>query len=127
MNKITFLFSSLEGAYAPNTIRSYRSDYMHYSNWCQKYQYDPLNIHENKFADYILEMGGSLTVATIISLASYQKIKQRYIVLFLIVFSFSMEVFQLYVEGRSFEFLDLGANVVGILLALLFAKKIIRH
>jgi VanZ family protein len=100
---------------------------MHYSNWCQKYQYDPLNIHENKFADYILEVGGSLTVATIISLASYPKIKQRYIVLFLIVFSLSMEVFQLSIQGRFFEFLDLGANVMGILLALLFAQKIIRH
>jgi len=65
MNKITRLINSLEGAYAPNTIRSYRSDYMHYSNWCHKYQYDPFNIHEDKFADYILQMGKSLTVATI--------------------------------------------------------------
>ena len=44
MKKITRLIDSLEGAYAPNTIRSYRSDYMHYSNWCHKYQYDPFNI-----------------------------------------------------------------------------------
>ena len=65
MKKITYLFKSLEGAYAPNTIRSYRSDYMHYSNWCQEYQYDPLNLHEEQFADYILLMGESLTVATI--------------------------------------------------------------
>ena len=65
MLTIENFFSSLEGAYAPNTIRSYRSDYMHYSNWCQKYQYKPLNIHEDQFADYILQMGESLTVATI--------------------------------------------------------------
>ena len=65
MKKITRLINSLEGAYAPNTIRSYRSDYMHYANWCHKYQYDPFNIHEDKFADYILQMGESLTVATI--------------------------------------------------------------
>jgi len=58
-------FEASKGAYAPNTIRSYRSDYMHYANWCHKYQYDPFNIHENKFADYILQMGGNLTVATI--------------------------------------------------------------
>jgi len=32
---------------------------------CQKYQYDPINIHEDKFADYILQMGENLTVATI--------------------------------------------------------------
>jgi len=34
-------------------------------NWCHKYQYDPLNIHEDQFAGYILQMGKSLTVATI--------------------------------------------------------------
>ena len=65
MHKINFLFDSLEGAYAPNTIRSYRSDYRHYSDWCHKYQYDPINIHEEQFADYILQMGNNLTVATI--------------------------------------------------------------
>ena len=65
MLTIENFFSSLEGAYAPNTIRSYRSDYMHYSDWCQEYQYDPFNIHEDKFADYILQMGNNLTVATI--------------------------------------------------------------
>jgi len=62
---IKIFFKSLEGAYSENTIRSYRSDYMHYSNWCQKYNYDPLNINEDKFSDYILQMGESLTVATI--------------------------------------------------------------
>ena len=65
MLTIENFFSSLEGAYAPNTIRSYRSDYMHYSDWCQKYQYGPFNIHEEQFADYILQMGEILTVATI--------------------------------------------------------------
>jgi len=65
MHKINLLFDSLEGAYAPNTIRSYRSDYMHYANWCHKYQHNPLNIHEEQFANYILQMGENLTVATI--------------------------------------------------------------
>ena len=65
MLTIENFFSSLEGAYAPNTIRSYKSDYMHYSTWCHKYQYDPLDTHEDKFAEYILKMGESLTVATI--------------------------------------------------------------
>ena len=62
---IDSILTKFEGAYAPNTIRSYRSDYMHYANWCHKYQYDPFNINEDKFADYILQMGESLTVATI--------------------------------------------------------------
>ena len=65
MKKIEQLFNSLEGAYAPNTIRSYRSDYAHYANWCQKYQCNPLNIREEEFAEYISSMGGKLTVATI--------------------------------------------------------------
>ena len=38
---------------------------MHYYNWCQEYNLDPLNIHEDQFANYILEMGEMLTVATI--------------------------------------------------------------
>jgi len=38
---------------------------MHYSNWCQKYHYDPLNVNEDQFANYILDMGGILSIATI--------------------------------------------------------------
>ena len=65
MYDINPFFNSLEGAYAPNTIRSYKSDYMHYSNWCQEYQYNPLNITEEQFSKYISDMGSQLTVATI--------------------------------------------------------------
>lgn len=65
MYNIESLFSSLEGAYAPNTIRSYRSDYAHYANWCQKYQCNPLDINEKEFAQYISSMGGNLSIATI--------------------------------------------------------------
>jgi len=65
MDKINSLFNSLEGAYAPNTIRSYRSDYAHYAKWCQKYQYDSLNISDEQFASYLLSMSKKLTVATI--------------------------------------------------------------
>lgn len=65
MHNIESFFNSLEGAYAPNTIKSYRSDYAHYANWCQKYQCNPLNIKEEEFAEYISCMGGNLTVATI--------------------------------------------------------------
>lgn len=65
MQKIEKFFNSLEGAYAPNTIRSYRSDYMHYSDWCRTYQYNPLDITECQFSEYISDMGGRLTIATI--------------------------------------------------------------
>jgi integrase len=43
----------------------YTDPFIFYSDWCQEYQCDPLDIHEDQFADYILEMGESLTVATI--------------------------------------------------------------
>jgi len=65
MYNIESFFSSLEGAYAPNTIRSYRSDYAHYAKWCQKYQHDPLNIDDEQFSNYLLSMSEKLTVATI--------------------------------------------------------------
>ena len=65
------------------------------------------------------------SLATTVSLVSYPKIKQLYIVLFLIAFSFAIEVGQLYVENRFFEFLDLGANIVGILMALFFTNRFI--
>jgi site-specific recombinase XerD len=42
-----------------------KSDKGSYSNWCQKYQFNPQDIHEEAFADYTLEMGENLTVATI--------------------------------------------------------------
>ena len=61
MLTIENFFSSLEGAYAPNTIRSYRSDFEHYATWCHKYQYDPLDIHEDKFSDYMLVVQISFT------------------------------------------------------------------
>ena len=62
---IEIFFKSLEGAYSENTIRSYRCDFSHYATWCQKHQHRPLNIHEDQFANYALEMGEHLTVATI--------------------------------------------------------------
>ena len=38
---------------------------MHYYNWCQAYNLDPLNIHEEQFANYISKMGDTLTISTI--------------------------------------------------------------
>lgn len=62
---INQFFDSLEGALAPNTIRAYRSDFAHYSDWCLKNQYDAFNRDEEQFSQYIKQMGDNLTTATI--------------------------------------------------------------
>jgi len=58
------LFTSLEGAYAPNTIKAYRSDFEHLTRWCKQNKLNPLSLNSTQFVDYIDEMGQSLTVAT---------------------------------------------------------------
>ena len=59
------LFSSLEGAYAPNTIRAYYSDYTHYEAWCQDNQHNPTNVSGQQFVAYLEHMGETLSIATI--------------------------------------------------------------
>jgi len=58
------LFSSLEGAYAPNTIKAYRSDFEHLTRWSQQNKLNPLSLSGTEFVQYLEEMGQSLTVAT---------------------------------------------------------------
>ena len=64
-NTINQFFINLEGAYAPNTIRAYRSDYSHYADWCQKYQYKPLNIKTMEMVEYIDFLSKRLKTASI--------------------------------------------------------------
>ena len=58
------LFTSLEGAYAPNTIKAYRSDFEHLTRWSQQNKLNPLSLSGTEFVQYLEEMGQSLTVAT---------------------------------------------------------------
>ena len=58
------LFTSLEGAYAPNTIKAYRSDFEHLTRWSQQKKLNPLSLSGAEFVQYLEEMGQSLTVAT---------------------------------------------------------------
>jgi len=58
------LFTSLEGAYAPNTIKAYRSDFEHLTRWCKQNKLNPLSNSGTKFVDYIEEMGQLLNVLT---------------------------------------------------------------
>ena len=58
-------FESLDGAFAPNTIRAYRSDLQHYADWCQNNQYDLFSVDAVQFTGYVLAMGETLKTATI--------------------------------------------------------------
>ena len=58
-------FKSLDGAFADNTIRAYKSDYAHFAQWCQQNQLEPLSINGETFAEYVLAMGENLSTATI--------------------------------------------------------------
>ena len=65
MLELESFFLSLNGAFAPNTLRAYKSDWEHYAAWCENNQYEPLQSTEESFAAYVLAMGETLTTATI--------------------------------------------------------------
>ena len=58
-------FDSLEGAFAPNTIRAYRSDLQHYADWCKNNQYALFNGQADLFAAYVTDMGKRFKTGTI--------------------------------------------------------------
>ena len=58
-------FKTLEGAYAPNTIKAYQTDFTHYQRWCQKNHHKPENVCATVFVQYLDEMSRALTSATI--------------------------------------------------------------
>ena len=62
---ISLFFNSLEGAFAENTIRAYKSDFAHYDQWCRENQVQTDEINEQQMASYIENMGDKLSTATI--------------------------------------------------------------
>lgn len=63
---INLLFEKLNGALAKNTIRSYRHDYYHFANWCEKREIDVLEHEPNQLIDYIEELAVNKTTATVV-------------------------------------------------------------
>jgi len=62
---MNLFFKNLEGAYAPNTIKAYRSDFEHYAQWCKSNQYEIDDIDGALFSQYVSDMGETLSTATI--------------------------------------------------------------
>ena len=78
--------------------------------------------------DKVLHLG-SYGLATLLVLISYPFANKLHIIFSLFAYSLSMELGQLFVENRFFEFYDLLANLTGILIAtyLVKAPPLIKH
>jgi VanZ family protein len=71
--------------------------------------------------DKILHLG-SYGLATLLVLIAYPCASKLRIIFSLFAYSFSMELGQLFVENRFFEFYDLLANLTGILIVAYLIK-----
>ena len=78
--------------------------------------------------DKVLHLG-SYGLATLLVLISYPFANKLHIIFSLFAYSLSMELGQLFVENRFFEFYDLLANLTGILIVayLLKAPSLIKY
>jgi site-specific recombinase XerD len=63
---IEALFEKLNGALSKNTLRAYRSDYTHFTTWCQKQDVEPLAHEPTAMLDYLTHMASQSSVATIV-------------------------------------------------------------
>ena len=59
------LLASFDGAFSQNTIRAYRSDWIHYECWCEERGQTPLPATADNLASYIKDMSVTLKAATI--------------------------------------------------------------
>jgi len=65
INVVEQLFKKLEGAFARNTIRAYRSDFAHFATWCRQAQCDPIAHTPVTMQQYVVYMSARYTVATL--------------------------------------------------------------
>jgi site-specific recombinase XerD len=59
------LFEKFDGAFAENTIRAYKSDFNHFSQWCFVKNIDPLKTTGDDWKDYIEYCAENLSTATV--------------------------------------------------------------
>lgn len=59
------LFEKFDGAFAENTIRAYKSDFNHFSQWCSDNNLDPLKTTGDDWKDYIEYCAENLSTATV--------------------------------------------------------------
>ena len=59
------LFEKFDGAFAPNTIRAYRADFTHFSDWCNVHGVNPLVSTAKDWEYYLTYCSEHLTTATV--------------------------------------------------------------
>ena len=59
------LFTRFDGAFAESTIKSYRSDFSHFSDWCEKNDKDAENACQKDLAQFVEHMAAGSSGATI--------------------------------------------------------------
>jgi site-specific recombinase XerD len=64
-NMIDDIFAKFDGAFAENTIRAYRSDFIQYQTWCVENRLEPIPATADTMAmyvDYLSENNKSATI-----------------------------------------------------------------
>ena len=64
-NMIDDIFAKFDGAFAKNTIRAYRSDFIQYQNWCLRNNLEPIPATADAMATYVDYLSESNKSATI--------------------------------------------------------------
>jgi site-specific recombinase XerD len=59
------IFEKFDGAFAENTIRSYRSDFEQYSKWCVNKSIPPIPANADNLAMYVDDLSNTCKSATI--------------------------------------------------------------
>ena len=76
------IFAKFDGAFAKNTIRAYRSDFIQYQNWCLQNNLEPIPASAESMAtyvDYLSENNKSATIRRRInSLGTVLKLSKNY-------------------------------------------------
>ena len=59
------LFKKFDGAFAENTIRAYKSDFNHFTQWCSDYNLDPVKTSGDDWKNYVEYCAENLSTATV--------------------------------------------------------------
>ena len=62
---MTNCLNSSKAAFADSTIKSYRSDFAHFSHWCEKNGIDAANVSQEDLAQFVEHMAAGSSGATI--------------------------------------------------------------
>jgi site-specific recombinase XerD len=59
------LFAKFEGAFAENTMRAYRADFVKFQTWCEEAGYSPFDCSPTSLAEYVEQVSAKQAPATV--------------------------------------------------------------